>query len=225
VDAIISFPWLAGAKLGIFPHHKALVKDTPDLIFLQGVRDCKFATNFKPTADLVRNVTLREEPLFDMQKMALSMPMEGFDQKTELLNNKTLREVARNLEKIVPPVQQIQHMIVAREGGDDEDDAKVAELRKRVFSDFDGTVFRSAPYPDPPVRGLYGYAYIPLKEGAKPVRQKPFFLHGERKEALEKVTEDWIGKKFIEPATTKNSEWLSQTFPAPVNLRGGGWWT
>ena len=70
-------------------------------------------------------------------------------------------------------------------------------------------------FPDPPVRGDYGYAVIPLKEGAEPTRQKPFFMHGERKDALEKITEDWIQMKFIEPATAKNSEWLSQTFPVP----------
>ena len=40
-------------------------------------------------------------------------------------------------------------------------------------------------------------------------------MHGERKEALEKITQDWIKMKFIEPATAKNAEWASQTFPVP----------
>ena len=40
-------------------------------------------------------------------------------------------------------------------------------------------------------------------------------MHGERKEALEKITQEWIDKKFIEPATAQNAEWLSQTFPVP----------
>jgi hypothetical protein len=39
VDAILSFPWLAQAKLGVFPHHRALVLETPELTFLFGVRD------------------------------------------------------------------------------------------------------------------------------------------------------------------------------------------
>ena len=39
VDAILSFPWLAEQKLGIFPHHKALVEDSPNLKFLYGTRD------------------------------------------------------------------------------------------------------------------------------------------------------------------------------------------
>ena len=33
-DAILSFPLLSKEKLGIFPHHKALVKDSADLEFL-----------------------------------------------------------------------------------------------------------------------------------------------------------------------------------------------
>jgi hypothetical protein len=113
-------------------------------------------------------------------------------------------------------------MIIAREGGDanneeeeDEDEGKLRLLREEIQQKYEGTVFRSTVYPDPPVRGPYGYAFIPLKEGATPTRQKPFFMHGERKEALEKITQDWINMKFIEPATTKNSEWLSQTFPVP----------
>lgn len=39
VDAILSFPWLSQMKLGIFPHHKALVLDSPGLKFLYGVKD------------------------------------------------------------------------------------------------------------------------------------------------------------------------------------------
>jgi hypothetical protein len=39
VDAILSYPWLAKAKLGIFPHHHALVLDCPELSFLYGLKD------------------------------------------------------------------------------------------------------------------------------------------------------------------------------------------
>jgi hypothetical protein len=34
VDAILSYPWLAEMHLGVFPHHKALVQDSPHLKFL-----------------------------------------------------------------------------------------------------------------------------------------------------------------------------------------------
>ena len=39
VDAILSYPWLAEAKLGVFPHHKALVLDSVGFIFLYEVGD------------------------------------------------------------------------------------------------------------------------------------------------------------------------------------------
>jgi hypothetical protein len=40
-------------------------------------------------------------------------------------------------------------------------------------------------------------------------------MHGERREALDKITQNWLEMKFIEPPSSKNSEWLSQTFPVP----------
>ena len=52
------------------------------------------------------------------------------------------------------------------------------KFRDAISRDYEGTVLRSEVFSDPPVRGQYGYAYIPLKEGAVPTRQKPFFMHG-----------------------------------------------
>jgi len=40
--------------------------------------------------------------------------------------------------------------------------------------------------PDPPIRGPYGQAYIPLKEGAIPYRTRPFSMQGEKLEAHKK---------------------------------------
>jgi hypothetical protein len=112
---------------------------------------------------------------------------------------------------------EINRMIIAREGGDSSDLSmdKLTKYRERFLKEYDGTVFRDKVFSNPPVRGQYGYAFIPLKEGFVPTRAKPFFMHGERKEALEQITQDWLKMEFIEPATTKNVEWLSQTFPVP----------
>ena len=89
---------------------------------------------------------------------------------------------------------------------------------------FDGKVLRTEVFHDPPVRGRYGYAYILLKEGAIPQRQKPFRMHGERYDAHVKVTEDWLANKFLEPPTARKCEWLTQTFVVPKmpNFPGGG---
>ena len=66
------------------------------------------------------------------------------------------------------------------------DRTKLEELRKKVHEDFDGTALGNEVIPDPPVRGNYGYAYIPQEENAMLTCQKPFQMYGERKEALEK---------------------------------------
>jgi hypothetical protein len=98
---------------------------------------------------------------------------------------------------------------------------------EKVHADFDGKVLRDEVLPNPPVRGMYGYAYIPLKEDAEAKRQKPFYVHGERQEAMKKITQDWVDKKFIE-RPQKGVEWLCQGFAVPkksTNFHGGGWLT
>ena len=97
----------------------------------------------------------------------------------------------------------------------EKEDPEVERLRERIFSDYDGTVFRDKVYPNPPERGPFGYAYIKLKEGAVPQRQKPFFMHGERQEAYKRVVQDWIENDFIERPTKWQGEWLSQGFVVP----------
>ena len=41
VDAILSYPWMAKAQVGVFPHHNALAIDTPHLTLLYGIRKGK----------------------------------------------------------------------------------------------------------------------------------------------------------------------------------------
>ena len=213
VDAILSFPWLAQNRLGIFPHHRALVMDSPDLQFLYGLRDHRRKKSKKGKKEYV--VSTVGQMMGELEKYDLHLPVQDFDQKKKFLGQDDLRVLAAELEKDNPHVH-IQTMIAAREGGGESNvDDRVEKLKEAIHAEFDGTVFRNSVFPDPPVRGDYGYAVIPLKEGAVPTRQKPFFMHGERREALEKITQEWIDMKFIEPATSKNTEWLSQTFPVP----------
>jgi len=75
------------------------------------------------------------------------------------------------------------------------------------------SIFHTKLSPNRPVRGPYGYAYIPLKEGATPTRQKPFVMHGEKAEAYRKIVEDWIEKGFIERPARLGIEWSSAGMP------------
>ena len=224
VDAILSYPWLSEAKLGIFPHHKALVLDSPGLNFLYGVRDHQKMRRNAP--EHFGELPIREVSKIEAlpEKFGFHLPEVGFDQRLQFLKDDDLKELATHLVDESAPLS-IHRMIIAREGAESSDaiDSKVIGYREKFLKEFEGTVFRDKVFPDPPERGQYGFAFIPLKEGATPTRAKPFFLHGERKEALEKITQDWIEMKFIEPATTKNVEWLSQTFPVPKKSASFPW--
>ena len=99
------------------------------------------------------------------------------------------------------------------------DQSRLNRLRDQIHQDFDGTALREEVIPDPPVRGMFGYAYIPLQENAIPTREKPFQMYGERQEALKTIVLDWIDKKFIERPQKGGVEWLSQAFAVPKNLQ------
>ena len=114
--------------------------------------------------------------------------------------------------------------IEAREPAEDED-PKIKSLRENIFAEYERLVLRDKVFPNPPERGQFGYAYIHLKDGAEPIRQKPFVMHGERHEAYKKVVHDWIDNDFIERHFKGRGEWLSQGFVVPKKqpvFLGGG---
>ena len=93
---------------------------------------------------------------------------------------------------------------------------EILAYREKIHKEFDDVVLRTEIIPDPPVRGRYGYAFIPLKEGYTPIRQKTFVQHGERHEAHIKITEDHVERKFIErPPPGSFLEFLTRTFVVP----------
>jgi hypothetical protein len=243
VDAILSFPWLAENGLGVFPHHKALVLDNPNLIFLYGwdtrnqkrkmpkgkkkensqrrIGGVSSDLHESPQRTLPTNPDPAEKILLDLQKMNLHLPLEGFDMQPKFLGKKELHTIARRLAESPAEDRLIYPIIQARDSGD-VGDPRVAAFQGKIYKDFEGEVLGAEVPPDPPVRGPYGYAQIPLKEGAVPTRQKPFVLHGERFEAHKKVTQEWWDRKFVErlPKGTV-SEWLSVTFVVPK--KSGEW--
>jgi hypothetical protein len=91
----------------------------------------------------------------------------------------------------------------------------VEELHTKIHKDYDGVVLRDQVIPNPPVRGPNGYANITLKEGAVPQRQKPFRQHGEKHDALVKISQGWLDNEFAEKSHEPLNEWLSQAFAVP----------
>ena len=118
-------------------------------------------------------------------------------------------------EKIKP--KACVYMFTVRPTSEPEE-ARIEDVRQKIFKDFEGTVLTSQVPHNPPKRGPYGEAKILLKEGAIPVRQKVFGVHGERALAHKKVTQEWLDNGYLELA--EESEWLSMTFPVPKKNPG-----
>ena len=102
VDAILSYPWLAQAKLGIFPHHKALVLDSPGLKFLYGVRD--HSRLHRP--EVPENLPDCGVSIIEAvpEKYSFHLPPQGFDQQLNFLEGEDLAELAAHMNVDDPPV-------------------------------------------------------------------------------------------------------------------------
>ena len=92
--------------------------------------------------------------------------------------------------------------------------AKMEEIFK-IYED----VLNGKPCQNAPVRGAFGEATIPLKQGYRPRRQCHFQMKGEREHAMVKMLKEFIERGWIEPCS---SEWASPCFGLPKNQEGGG---
>ena len=109
-------------------------------------------------------------------------------------------------------------MFSVRSTLEEPEEERLETIRRRLMEDYSGTVLTSTIPKDPPKRGPHGEAKILLREGAIPVRQKPFMLHGEKAEGHKKVVQEWLDNGYLELAG--DSEWLSMTFPVPKKNPG-----
>ena len=138
-DAILSFPWLAQAKLGIFPHHKALVMDSADLQFLFGLRDKrKRQANFPKCGSIINQITATDvdTAVACLEKFGFHLPVQGFDQRLLFLRENELRLLSTKLNNEAPPAA-INKIIIAREGTNNSDrEDRVKDLKGAVQRDF-----------------------------------------------------------------------------------------
>jgi hypothetical protein len=127
------------------------------------------------------------------------------------------------LEEGVPQgASAVHHMIVANSDSQCQDE-RIIQLTQQLHDEFDGTALRTDLLPDPPERGQFGYAYIPLKEAAVPHRSKAFQMHGEKLEAMKKITQDWLDQGLVEFPNKKGIEWGCQAFPVPKKSASFPW--
>ena len=83
---------------------------------------------------------------------------------------------------------------------------KIQALRARLKQKYGETFFSRKPVFPPPVRGPYGV-----------YRHREFALRGERKEAMEKILREFIGRGWLEPC---HSEWASPCLVIPKKVAG-----
>ena len=154
-----------------------------------------------------------------MQKLQLHLPLEGTEifhkylKEPELQcvwqqlqdNNEQHTSTDARLQGTHLPMKEwnqqgasaIRNLIVAHSDYGSQQE-RIVQLTQKLHDDFDGTTLRVDMLPDPPVRGRYGYAYIPLKETAVPHRSKAFHLHGEKLEAMKTITQEWLDADLVE---------------------------
>ena len=241
VDAILSFPWMAQNGIGVFPHLKAMALVKPQLTLLLGVSNrnqgnkklrhaqgirpmCKWiqlgeerkrAVEEKVESQLrIRGTTIEEEDneFLKLAKLGLAVEDPEDEEQTNLLDDSELELIMEKLTTTKKP-RWIRRLILA--GEETEQEEVTEKLREQIHKDYDGTALSETLVPGTHERGLFGFAYIPLKDGAVPTRQKPIVTHGEKHDAYVKVTQDWIDKGFIERPWKKGIEWLSAGFVVP----------
>jgi len=120
-----------------------------------------------------------------LQKMDLKLPPNSEELQTRSLSKTDLRCIERVLSRSeATPERYVRPLVMTPEPNGD--DPLVAKLTEALHSEYDGEVLGTEVVPDPPIRGPYGQAYIPLKEGAVPYRTRPFSMQGEKLEAHKK---------------------------------------
>ena len=114
--------------------------------------------------------------------MYLQLQFQGYNLRPERLEDFEI-EIIIIILKIVPKRKRgFKSTIISHENAKPED-PQIEKYREAIFERFGKTVLTAEVIPDSPVRGPYGYAYIPLKKYAIPQREKAFKIHGEREEA------------------------------------------
>ena len=144
----------------------------------------------------------------DLLQMQLELPSDEGEEKNEKLSLEELLEIRANIIR-GEETAQVRTMVTLQEGptnaGVDPQEEGKGVLREALVERYKDTVFRNELYHDPPCRGPYDMAHITLKENATPQRAKTFTMHGERRDAYAKVTQDWLDKGFIESPPTGKS--------------------
>ena len=227
VDAILGCPWMKRNRLGIFPYLEALslereggqldlLKDSTPRRNRHGWRRHRKSKRRKEVGIIGAHEIDEGEMKGWLQHLKLEIPNLSQDGASCMLSENE-HNIVR--EKILAHDAKFVQTVIIAKGDCADEDPRVEQFREEIHREYDGIVLRKEFIPNPPIRGPDGQAFIPLKEGTVPQRQKPFRQHGEKEQALITIVKQWLEAGLIEKATDPRNEWLSQAFAVLKNLQ------
>ena len=147
------------------------------------------------------------EDVEDAQQVRTSTtwPQEGVDPALfQSLKQGLLPAGSRDLAKICSTVV----------AGEQVESQLCNERREKIFAERKETTLSGKLVKNPPVRGLHGEAFIELKEGAKPKKQRPYENHDKKHEILRDIIQRNLRELgWLEACMT--SEWCCAPFTVP----------
>ena len=121
-------------------------------------------------------------------------------------------EVAKNMRPR-PTIHKLVDIMFDKCGNQVDGD-KISARRDAVFEDYKDHVLSGKLWKNPPIRCKNGEGEIEIMQGSKVHKQRPFYLHGTKADALRKI----IGRNLHESGWLEgcmSSEWCSAPFTVP----------
>ena len=164
--------------------------------------------------------------VLELGKFGLRLPSDGLFDEGKLLGQCEFDIVGKHMENAKPPTAHINEMFVATEK-QFSDQTRISQLREQIISDYTGSVFCEKLPTNPPNRGRYGVAFIPLKDNAQPTWSRPFPMQGEKEIAYKKLFRTGLTKIWLNAPQKKVSNGVALVLLSQKSrslFLGGGWW-
>ena len=122
-------------------------------------------------------------------------------------------EVAKNMRPR-PTIRKLVDIMSVIKCGNQVDGDKVSARRDAVFEDYKDDVLSGKLWENPPIPCENGEAMIEIIQGSKVHKQRPFYLHRTKADALRKIIERNLNE-FGWLEGCMSSEWCSAPFTVP----------
>ena len=122
-------------------------------------------------------------------------------------------EVVKNMRP-PPTIRKLVDIMLVIKCGNQVDGDKISARGDAVFEDYKDDVLSGKLWKNPPTRREHGEAKIEIIQGSKVHKQRPFYLHGTKADALRKIIERDL-HEFGWLEGCMSSEWCSAPFTVP----------